>query len=77
MSYQSVCLTPLDDLDNISVVQPDNESEEDVDFLKVLEDLSGHFHGEEEKGEPLSDRLATILNASLRRRPSHDSVKAT
>lgn len=73
---ECVC-DPLDDLDDISVVQPDNESEEDADFLKALEDFSGHFHGEEEKGEPLSDRLATILTASLRRRPSQGSVKAT
>lgn len=61
----------------VDVVQPDDESEEDADFLKALEDLTGHFHGEEEKCDPLSDSLAIILNASLRRRPSQDSVKAT
>ncbi|MPC27749.1 hypothetical protein E2C01_020929 [Portunus trituberculatus] len=42
-----------------------------------MEELSGHFQGEEEKGEPLSEHLATILNASLRCRPSSDSVKST
>lgn len=64
---------PLDDLDKFCPAP----EEDNADFLRALEDLSGHFHGEEEKGEPLSDRLATILDASLRRRPSADSVKQT
>lgn len=39
---------------------------EDADFLRALEELAGHFHGQEKKGEPLSDRLAGILDDSLR-----------
>ncbi|MPC82980.1 hypothetical protein E2C01_077669 [Portunus trituberculatus] len=49
----------------------------DEDFMKALEEFSGNFYGEEEKGEPLSARLATILNSSLRHRPQADSVKST
>ena len=67
---------PLDDLDNFNVTQPaPSIAGDDVDFNKALEELSGHFLGEEEKGDPLSDKLATILNASLRRRPVSESVK--
>ena len=66
----------LDELDKFSCVQPDPITTEDnSDFLKALDELSGHFHGEEEKGEPLSERLATILNSSLRRRPTSEGVK--
>ncbi|MPC30784.1 hypothetical protein E2C01_024053 [Portunus trituberculatus] len=63
---------PLDGLDHLT-----RDDDEDEDFLRALGDLSGHFHGEEEKGEPLADSLATILNASLRRRPVSESVKLT
>ncbi|KAK4326074.1 hypothetical protein Pmani_003371 [Petrolisthes manimaculis] len=45
--------------------------------MKVLDELSGHFHGEKEKGEPLTDRLASILNSSLRWRPTSEGVKMT
>ena len=55
---------PLDSLNHLS-----RDEGVDEDLLKALGDLSGHFHGEKEKGDPLSDLLATILNASLRRRP--------
>ncbi|MPC65280.1 hypothetical protein E2C01_059413 [Portunus trituberculatus] len=63
---------PLDDLDQLARDENVNE-----DFMKALEEFSGNFYGEEEKGEPLLARLATILNASLRRRPQADSVKST
>ena len=63
---------PLDDLNQLA---PDETVDED--FLKALQDFSGNFYGEEEKGEPLSARLANILNSSLRRRPQGDSVKST
>ena len=63
---------PLDGLDELS-----RDEDVDEDFLKALGDLSGHFHGEEEKGDPLSDWLANILNASLHRRPVSESVKLT
>ncbi|XP_045137191.1 uncharacterized protein LOC123519752 [Portunus trituberculatus] len=63
---------PLDSLDQLG-----REEGADEDFLRALSDLSGHFHGEEKKGDPLSDQLATILNASLRRRPLSESVKLT
>ena len=67
---------PLDCLDDVvSPAQPNCLDQSD--FQKALEDLAGSFHGEDEKGEALSDKLAAILNASLRRRPSDDSVKAT
>ena len=42
-------------------------------FQTALSDLAGSFIGEEEKGEPLADNLAQILNQSLRRRPNDDS----
>ena len=51
--------------------------EEDPQFLRALKDLSGHFCGEEEKGEPLSERLALILDSSLRRRPTTAGIKLT
>ena len=64
---------PLDELDKLSPAPV----EDNVDFLRALEDLSGHFHGEEEKSEPLFERLASALDSSLRRRPSAYSVKQT
>lgn len=68
----------LDELDQFSHAQHNpNATEADSDFLQALEELSGHFHGEEEKGEPLSERLAVILNTSLRRRPTSEGVKLT
>ncbi|XP_045126311.1 uncharacterized protein LOC123513294 [Portunus trituberculatus] len=70
---------PLEELDLLGGGSPAHTAADgdNADFLRSLEELSGHFHGEEEKGEPLSEHLATILNASLRRRPSADGVKAT
>lgn len=70
---------PLDDLDLLTATasQSTGDSVVDADFQKALDEFSGHFQGEEETGDPLSDRLAGILNASLRRRPSSDGVKLT
>lgn len=52
----------LEDLDMFgSLPLTDNDS---ADFLKVLDDLASHFQGEEEKGDLLSDILATILNVN-------------
>ncbi|MPC73896.1 hypothetical protein E2C01_068238 [Portunus trituberculatus] len=49
---------------------------DNADFLRALEELSDHFQGEEKKGEPISEHLASTLNASLRCRPSSDGVKS-
>ena len=70
---------PLDDLDLLTTTatQSTGDTVVDAEFQKALAEFAGHFHGEEETGEPLSDRLAAILNASLRRRPSSDGVKLT
>ncbi|XP_063856582.1 uncharacterized protein LOC135098244 [Scylla paramamosain] len=70
---------PLDDLDLLTApaTQSTGDSVVDADFQKALDEFAGHFRGEEETGDPLSDRLAGILNASLRRRPSSDGVKLT
>ena len=64
---------PLDELDKLSRA-PEKDN---FDFFRALEDLSGHFHGEEEKGELLSECLASILASSLQCRPSADSVEQT
>ncbi|MPC77451.1 hypothetical protein E2C01_071906 [Portunus trituberculatus] len=45
---------------------------EDADFHRALEELARHFHGQEKKGEPLSDCLAGILDDSLRCRPTSE-----
>ena len=67
---------PLDGLDAITSAQPCSASDvTDVGFQKYLDDLSGFFHGDEEKCDPLAEKLASIFNASLRRRPNDDSVK--
>ncbi|MPC74770.1 hypothetical protein E2C01_069145 [Portunus trituberculatus] len=58
---------PLDDLDTFTACQPQGDPVADVVLQKTLEEL----------GDPLSERLASILNLSLRRRPSSDSVKQT
>lgn len=51
----------FDELDKFSCVQPDLDTNEDnFDFLKALEELSGYARGEEDKSEPLSESLATI-----------------
>ena len=71
---------PLEDLDTFGAApMPDLDSagDSDSDFLQALDDLSHHFHGEEEKGDPLSARLAAILNASLRRRPTSEGIRNT
>ena len=46
-------------------------------FSQALADLAGSFHDEEEKGEPLAEDLARILNTALRKKPVDSSVKAT
>lgn len=69
---------PFDALEQLCSVPsaPQEDAEEDnAEYLKALDELSGHFHGEEEKGEPLFDGLASVLDASLRRRPSSEGVK--
>ena len=69
---------PLDELEQLCATPPDpreDAEDDDAGFLRALDELSGHFHGEEGKGPPLSDRLATILDASMRRRPSSEGVK--
>ena len=53
------------------------DTPDDADFHRALEELAGHFHCQEKKGEPLSDRLAGILDDSLRRRPTSEGVKST
>ena len=65
---------PLAELDGLGGprVAPD-----DAEFHRALEELAGHFHCQEKKGEPLSDRLAGILDDSLRRRPTSEGVKTT
>lgn len=68
---------PLDDLDTFTACHPQGDPVADVAFQKALEEFAGHFHGEEALGDPLSERLASILNLSLRRRPSSDSIKQT
>lgn len=71
---------PLDALEQLCSVPsaPQEDTEEDnAEYLKALDELSGHFHGEEEKGEPLFDGLASVLDTSLRRRPSSEGVKLT
>ncbi|MPC39161.1 hypothetical protein E2C01_032684 [Portunus trituberculatus] len=76
--HEGAC-DPLEELDLFGVPQPAHPDAEgdNADFLRALEELSGHFQGEEEKGESLSERLATILYASLRCRLSSDGVKST
>ena len=66
---------PLDALDAFGSAQQSGADADSAEFLQALDEFSGIFQGEEEQGEPLSDRLASILNASLRRRPSTDGVK--
>ena len=70
---------PLDDLDTLgqSPALSTSQVDEDDAFSKALGELSAHCHGEEETGEPLSERLASILNESLRRRPSSEAIKLT
>lgn len=68
---------PLDDLNLLTTTQPVSDTVVDVAFQKALVEFAGHFHSEEETGDPLSDRLAGILNASLRCRPSSDGVNLT
>ena len=70
---------PLDELDTLTapVVQPPSDPASDLAFQRALDEFAGHFQGEEKTGEPLSERLASIFNASLRRRPSSDCVKLT
>ncbi|MPC71124.1 hypothetical protein E2C01_065393 [Portunus trituberculatus] len=70
---------PLEELDSFGVPQPANPDTggDNADFLCALEELSGHFQGEKEKGEPHSEHLATILNVSLRCRLCSDGMKST
>lgn len=72
------CSDPLDSLDTFASVDPTVQSaDDDASFLRVLDDFSDCFHGDEPKGDPISDRLASILSVSLRRRPNSDTVKST
>lgn len=68
---------PARPLDSLTAPQPPCDPVTDVAFQKALEDFASHFHGEEEMGDQLSERLASILNTNLRRWPSSDSVKMT
>jgi hypothetical protein len=69
---------PLDKLTDIVGSQDNNEDEEEGQaFDRALSDLAGFFHSEEERGEPLCEKLAKVLDASLRRKPQDASVKAT
>ncbi|MPC49459.1 hypothetical protein E2C01_043261 [Portunus trituberculatus] len=49
----------------------------DTAFQKAFDELVGHFHGEEETENPLSECLAGILNASLQHWPSSDGMILT
>lgn len=72
------CSDPLDRLDTFDSVDPAVQpADDDASFLRVLDDFSECFHGDEPKGDPISDRLASILSVSLRRRPNSDTVKST
>lgn len=68
-------LSSLNDLDLLIATQPTCDPVVDAAFQKALNELAGHFHGKEETGNPLSNHLVCILNASLRGHPSSDSVK--
>ena len=69
---------PLDRLDDITSAQPCGDGDSaDADFQKAIDELSGFFHGEEDKSDPLAEKLASVLDLSLRRRPNDDGVKAT
>lgn len=72
---------PMDELDGLlPSAQPCSNvgiAQEDDAFQSILDDLAGSFLSKEEKGDPLSDKLANILNQSLRRRPIDENVKAT
>lgn len=68
---------PLDDLEGITSAQSAPAAENDADFLKALEELASCFNGEDPKGEAVSERLASIVNTSLRRRPNTENVKTT
>lgn len=60
----------LDCLDDVTRPAHFGSSVQQGDFQKALDDLAGSFLGEEDKGEALLDKLANILNLSLRRRPA-------
>lgn len=63
---------PLDNLDTFSPAQPSLQADVDeASFLRALDEFSDCFH-DEPKGDSLSERLASILNVSLRRRPNSD-----
>lgn len=70
---------PLDALEQLNTRYHElrENADDNANFLRALDEISGHFHGKEDKGAPLSDRLATILDASLRRRPSSEGVRLT
>ena len=59
------------------VNKPGTSGHHDSSFSQVLADLAGSFHDEEEKGEPLTEELARILNTALRKKPVDSAVKAT
>ena len=71
-----VCLPdPLNDLNALGPAHQGDADADSAEFLQALDEFSGIFHGEEKKGDLLSDCLASILNASLRCRPSTEGVK--
>lgn len=73
-----VCDRPLDVLRELSSMPPspqDDTEEDSANFLRALDELWGLFHGKEEESEPLSEHLATTLDASLRCRPSSEDPK--
>ena len=52
---------PLEELDALGCSQLSQLADvggDDAEFLRTLEEFKGHFHGQEEKGEPLFDHLA-------------------
>ena len=64
---------PLDQLISAADLAADKASGAHLD--KVLDDWAGFFDGREEKGEDLSEKMAELLSASLRRRPNDVLVK--
>lgn len=75
-----VFATPSWRLDKISFMPPcpqDGTKGDNARILRALDKLSEYFYGEEEKGEPLSEHFATILDASLRCWSSSEGVKLT
>ena len=62
--------TIFDSSDNNNVGEPSN------DFTKALADFADCFTSKEEKGAPIHESYATILNKSLRNKPNDANIKA-